>query len=167
MSDPAELYETDFFLWTQEQAALLRQLPHERVNLPIDWRNTADEIQDMGLRDLRSVNSQIETIFEHLLKLEHSPAANPRRGWRQTVLRCRDQIERTLDDSPSLRSKLAGRWQNEYGMARRHAVESLEEDGIDTGDVPPAPPYSQEQVLDPDWWPVNRHGHTFPGTTGR
>ena len=37
MSEPARLYDVDFYRWTQEQAALLRQVPGERINLPIDW----------------------------------------------------------------------------------------------------------------------------------
>ncbi|MDE0690731.1 MAG: DUF29 domain-containing protein [Gammaproteobacteria bacterium] len=160
MSDPAELYETDFFRWTQEQATLLRQAPGERINLPIDWRNTADEIEDMGRRDLRSVNTLIGVIYEHLLRLEHSPAADPRRVWRHTVRRSRDEIQRILDDSPSLRSKLSQRWQKEFQIARRNALDGLEEDGIHASDVPNTPPYSQGQVLDRTWWPANRHGHT-------
>ena len=74
MSEPAELYDVDFFRWTQEQAALLRQVPGERINLPIDWSHAADEIEDMGRSDLRAVNSRIGVILEHLVKLEYSPA---------------------------------------------------------------------------------------------
>ena len=77
MSDPARLYGVDFFRWTQEQAALLRQVPDEHVNLPIDWNHAAEEIEDMGRSDLRTVNSRIGVILEHLLKLEHSPVGNP------------------------------------------------------------------------------------------
>ena len=44
MSDPAQLYNVDFYRWTQEQAALLRQVPGERINLTIDWN--VDQVID-------------------------------------------------------------------------------------------------------------------------
>ena len=158
MSDPASLYDVDFFRWTQEQAALLRQVPGERVNLPIDWSHAAEEIEDMGRSDLRAVNSRIGVILEHLLKLEHSPVGNPRDGWVETVARCRGDVSRILDDSPSMRRKLPERRLKEYGLARRNAARGLARDGVDEGEIPAEPPYTVDQVLDPDWWPINRRG---------
>ena len=158
MSDPARLYDSDFYRWTQEQAALLRQVPGERINLPIDWNHAADEIEDMGRSDLHAANSRIGLILEHLLKLEHSPAEDPRYGWIDTVARCRDDLSRTLDDSPSLWPKLPERWRKEYALARRRAVRGLARDGIDMTEIPADPPYTLDQVIDPDWWPANRHG---------
>jgi hypothetical protein len=35
MAEPDELYDQDFFLWTQEQAAALRRAKNS--NLPLDW----------------------------------------------------------------------------------------------------------------------------------
>ena len=162
MSDPAKLYDDDFFRWTQEQAALLRQVPGERINLPIDWNHAAEEIEDMGRSDLRAINSRIGVILEHLLKLEHSPAGNPRDGWVETIARCRGDVSRILDDSPSIRRKLPERWLKEYALARRAAVRSLARDGIDTTRIPADPPCTLDQVIDPDWWPANRHGHGLP-----
>ena len=158
MSDPAKLYDDDFFRWTQEQAALLRQVPGERINLPIDWNHAAEEIEDMGRSDLRAINSRIGVILEHLLKLEHSPAGNPRDGWVETIARCCGDVSRILDDSPSIRRKLPERWLKEYALARGSAVRGLARDGVDAGEIPVEPPYTVEQVLDPDWWPANRHG---------
>ena len=143
MSEPAELYDVDFYRWTQEQAALLRQVPGERINPPIDWKHAAEEIEDMGLSDLRAVNSRISVILEHLLKLEHSPAGDPRDGWVETVFRCRGDVSRILDDSPSLRGKLAERWRKEYALARRSAVRSLARDGVGAEEIPAEPPYNR------------------------
>ena len=42
-------------------------------------------------------------MIEHLLKLEFSPASEPRDGWVGTVLRERGEIENLLADNPSLR----------------------------------------------------------------
>ena len=158
MSGSAQLYDVDFYRWTREQAALLRRVPDERLNLPIDWNHIAEEIEDMGRSDLHAANSRIGLIVEHLLKLEHSPARDPRDGWIDTVARCRDDVSRTLDDSPSLRRKLPERWLKEYTLARRRAVRSLGRDGIDAAEVPIDPPCTIDQVIDPDWWPASRHG---------
>ena len=158
MSNPAKLYDADFFRWTQEQAALLRQVPGERVNLPIDWNHAAEEIEDMGRSDLRAVNSRIGVILEHLLKLEHSPVGNPHDGWIETVARCRGDVSRILDDSPSMLRKVSERWLKEYALARRSAARGLARNGVEEEEIPAEPPYTIDEVLDPDWWPANRHG---------
>ncbi len=160
MADPAQLYEADFFRWTQEQASLLRQVPSERINLPIDWRNAADEIEDMGRRDFRSISSFIRVILEHLIKLTHSPAKDPRAGWRTTIARSRAEMDCILEDSPSLRRRLSERLLKDYALARETALVSLVEDRVEPENVPLAPPYSIEQVIAHAWWPASRHGHT-------
>ena len=70
-----ELYDRDFFRWTQEQAAALRAVKNS--NLPLDWANLADEIESLGKSDRRQLRSQIRRILRHLLKLEVSPAFDP------------------------------------------------------------------------------------------
>lgn len=40
------LYETDFYQWTQQQAALLRR--GESNGAGLDWENIAEEIESMG-----------------------------------------------------------------------------------------------------------------------
>jgi len=51
MPETGELYEHDFFLWTQEQAAGLRRA--KASNLPLDWENLAEEIESLGKSDRR------------------------------------------------------------------------------------------------------------------
>ena len=83
----AELYDDDFLLWTREQSKLLREAAERRVNFPLDWENLAEEIESLG-NSLRSeLRSRLRTIIEHLLKLEHSAAREPRNGWIETVER--------------------------------------------------------------------------------
>ena len=54
------------------------------TNLLLDWENLAEEIDDLGPSIRHQLRSRISTIIEHLLKLEHSPASRPRRGWMDT-----------------------------------------------------------------------------------
>lgn len=106
MAITADLYRQDFVRWTEEQAKALRLAAQTRTNLPLDWENLAEEVQDLGGSYRRELGSRVAAIIEHLLKLEHSPAADPRRGWIETVLRERTHAEGLVDDSPSLRREL-------------------------------------------------------------
>jgi hypothetical protein len=151
LTDP-ELYERDFHLWTQRQAAELRRAAGARSNLPLDWANLAEEIESLGARDRREVASRIEQIVLHLMKLEHSPAVEPRRGWQETVGRERSELEELLTQSPSLRHEVMPALARRWPTARRHAVQSL------AGEVAPVAlpttcPYTADQILDPDFWP--------------
>ena len=96
-----ELYDRDFFLWTQERAAALRAVKNS--NLPLDWANLADEIESLGKSDRRQLRSQIRRILRQLLKHEVSPALDPRVEWCSTIRDSRSEIEDVLHDSPSLR----------------------------------------------------------------
>jgi hypothetical protein len=97
-------YDTDTLLWSERQAALLRRLAAgEQVNAPVDWENVAEEIESVGRSQRLALASHVGLVLEHLMKLEASPATEPRRGWEETVRRVRLDIKRLLEDSPSLR----------------------------------------------------------------
>lgn len=149
-------YDTDYLAWTEEQARLLREASRERINTPIDWENVAEEIESMGRSELRAVESALVRVIEHLLKLEYSPAAEPRGNWRRTVREQRDQAIDGLEDSPSLRGKID--LTKAYRRGRDYAAEGLEQDRLPADLMPADCPYSLEQLLDTGWWPTNRHG---------
>jgi Domain of unknown function DUF29 len=150
---PAEdLYEHDFFAWTQLQARELRRFARTRPNLPLDLKHLAEEVADLGKEQRNALRSWTVRIIEHLLLLEHSPAEAPRRGWIDEIVEFRDEIDARL--TPTLRRDLARRLPRLYDRARRRLARKLELYGEAT-DVPPLPersPYSLEQVLG-DWWP--------------
>ncbi|MFP5512302.1 MAG: DUF29 domain-containing protein [Alphaproteobacteria bacterium] len=149
-------YDTDFLAWTEEQARLLREASRERINTPIDWENVAEEIESMGRSELRAVESALVRVIEHLLKLEYSPAPDPRGNWRRTVREQRDQVIDGLEDSPSLRGKVD--LAKAYRRGRDYATEGLEQDRLPSDLLPTDCPYSLEQLLDTGWWPASRHG---------
>lgn len=151
-------YDTDFLAWTEEQARLLREASRERINTPIDWENVAEEIESMGRSELRAVESALVRVIEHLLKLEYSPAADPRGDWKVSVLEHRDRVARDLSASPSLRGRIDTA--DLYRTGRKIAALGPERDGIRPNDLPPDCPYSLEHLLDEDWWPTNRHSLT-------
>lgn len=127
MPEGSELYDRDFFLWTQEQAAALRRARDS--NLPLDWENLAEEIESLGKSDRRQLRSHIRRILRHLFKLEASSAAQPRAGWRSTINDGRGEIEDVLRDSPSLRREVDGFVAEEAGLAAKYAAADLGQHG--------------------------------------
>ncbi len=52
------LYERDALAWAEQQGALLRRLAAgEAVNEAVDWPNVIEELQDVGLSELRACRS--------------------------------------------------------------------------------------------------------------
>jgi Domain of unknown function DUF29 len=150
---PAEdLYEHDFFAWTQLQARELRRFARTRPNLPLDLEHLAEEVADLGKEQRNALRSWTVRIIEHLLLLEHSPADAARRGWIDEIVEFRDEIEARL--TPTLRRDLARHLPHLYERAQRRVARKLELYG-EAGGLPPLPegsPYTLDQVLG-DWSP--------------
>lgn len=98
----------------------------------VDWENVAEQIESLGASERRALASLIGTVIEHLMKLQASPAEEPRNAWRRTIGRARDDIERVLEDSPSLRRELPGVVETETARARWRVAESMADHGEDT-----------------------------------
>ena len=158
MSDgPARLYDEDFVRWSEEQAAALRAAACSGVNLPLDCENLAEEVESLGISQRNELRSRIAMIIEHLLKLEHSPATRPRHGWIATIGRARLQIERVLDDSPSLRREIPVMVATELPRTTRLVGRLLQSRGEGKPDLAvrlSTASYTPEQVLG-DWFPEN------------
>src|ERR1700678_638332 len=101
------MYDQDLVRWSEEQARALRAAANEGWNAPIDWEHVAEEIESLGRSDRRALASHIAIVIEHLLKLQASPSLVPTRGWEESILRARGEIEQLLADSPSLRAEVA------------------------------------------------------------
>jgi hypothetical protein len=155
MTDGKSLYERDFVLWTEQQATALRMAARTGTNQALDWENLAEEIESLGRSDRRELQSQIQRIIRHLLKLQFSAASDPRRGWRESVVDGRSQAELVLADSPSLQPQLEQFVSAQTPTAVKRAIFDLGE----YGEVDPATQralrqtqYSVDQVLG-DWFP--------------
>src|SRR3954452_4254252 len=102
MKDPALLYDEDFVLWTKMQEAALRAAARRSTNQTIDWEHLVEEVEDLGKSVRHELRSQLTRILHHLLKLEYSPAIDPRRGWKNSVRQARLEIAKLLGENPSL-----------------------------------------------------------------
>ncbi len=145
------LYERDYAAWAIEQAALLRDAAAGDAS-GLDWMNLAEEIEALAGRDRRELGSHIRTIAEHLMKLQASPASDPRLGWEQTVSHARADIEAILQQSPSLTGSVPDLVRRQVPVARRFAARALRGHGEGTAVLESLPDYTPEQITG-DWWP--------------
>jgi hypothetical protein len=154
---PEELYESDFYAWSQMQAEELHRLARTRPNLPLDLAHIAEEIADLGSERRNAVRSWTARVIEHLLLLEHSPAQEPRRRWIGEIVSFRRDIDRRL--TPTLRRDLKRHLQLRYEEARIDLIRKLMlyGEGDLVGRLPPICPYTLEQVLG-DCWPEAVNG---------
>jgi hypothetical protein len=143
-----DLYESDFFAWTQEQARLLR----ERRWDDLDLDNLVDEVESVGRSDKRQIESRLEVLVAHLLKWKFQPG---RRGnsWIETIFEQRNRLIGLIEDSPSLAAFLRQEVIGTYTAARLAAAK---ESGIAFGLFPEDCPFTPEQVLDLDFFPEDR-----------
>ena len=137
-------YDSDFYLWTQQQATLLRQGHLQAVDL----ENIAEEIESMGKRDRRSIESHLENVMMHLLKWQYQPQRQSP-SWQHSIWNGRRDVERLLRDSPSLKPLLVALVRDEYPPARKQAAK---ETGLSLSTFPEQCPFTLEQVIG-DWWP--------------
>ena len=147
---PAEgdLYERDFYLWAERQAALLRA---GRLG-DLDLDNLVLEVE--GLADSRrsAVLNNARIVLEHLLKLEHSPAREPRNEWRRSVREHRRRLQTDL--TPRLERILQNELPQQYAMARADAAGSMRDHGEEAAadGLPETCPYDLERITG-DWLP--------------
>jgi hypothetical protein len=143
-----DLYDEDFYVWTEIQAGLLRERRFEALDLA----NLVEEVEGLGDAKKSAVLSSARIVMEHLLKLQHSPAQEPRRGWSESIIEHRARLEDEL--TPRLLQVLGDELPDVYARTRRASARKLRIYGEDAAAdaLPERCPYSVEQLLG-DWWP--------------
>ena len=140
---PDGLYEHDALAWAEQQASLLRRLvAGERVNDAVDWPHAIEEVQDVGLSELRACQSLLQQAMVHLLKLHAWPESRAVGHWR-------DEAGTFLDDTarrftPSVRQRI--NLDDLYAAARRRAGAATD----DAGSAAPLPdtcPFALDDLL--------------------
>ncbi len=142
----AVVYQQDFYTWTQEQAALLKQ---GRFN-EVDLKHLVEEIEDMGKSEKRALESYIENLLMHLLKWKYQPYYVGRRSWELTIIEQRKRLYWHLNENPGLKSKLPDAIERSYELARSGAEK---ETGIPLSHYPELCPWSYEQFTNPEFFP--------------
>lgn len=106
------LHDRDFNLWTEQMKIALE---NRDVNA-MDWNNLIEEIEDMGASQKRALDSYLQRLIEHILKLKYweSEVDKCRNGWMKEVTNFRNQINRILKKNPSLKNYLKDEYQDIY-----------------------------------------------------
>jgi hypothetical protein len=140
-----DLYEVDFYAWTQEQARLLR----ERRWADLDLENLIDEVASVGSSEKRQIRNRSTKLLAHLLKWKYQPG---HRGpsWRRTIRDQRQELADIVESSPSLAGYVIEQVGQRYMGA---TLDAAAETGIAIGLFPEESPFTPEQVLDPEFFP--------------
>jgi Domain of unknown function DUF29 len=144
-------YETNFEAWVQQQADLFKQKRFEELDLA----HLVEEIESLGKSERRSLASYLTVLLTHLLKWQYQPESQqytsdgrPKGSWAGSITYNCIQIQKLLEDSPSLQNYLNKVILSSYQDAVRVAVR---ETGLDQ--FPDTCPFTIEQILNPDWFP--------------
>lgn len=139
-SKARSLYETDFVVWCDEQARLVRARRFD----DLDIENMAEGLESMGRSDKRQIESRLEILISHPLKWKYQPGGrNP--GWSSTIAERRPRIARLIDESPSLKGYPASMAIDLHAAAR---LEASKETGIDFTLFPEECAFAAAQILD-------------------
>ena len=141
----ADLYEEDFFAWTQVQAEKLRSRTHN----DIDWENLAEEIDSVGRSQKNEIRSRLRKLISHLLKWEHQPERRSH-SWQTTIGEMRTHIDAVIESSPSLTSFPETVLDWAYQAGRREASTEMRRD---LRLLPEACPYALADILRYDFMP--------------
>lgn len=144
-SPMGSLYETDFYAWAEQQAAILRA--GKLAEADID--HIAEEIESMGRGERRELVSRLAVLLLHLLKWQLQPNLRSR-SWELTIREQRLRLALHLADNPSLRARLADSLADAYRLA---VVAAERETGLGEGAFPATCPYAPEAIMARDFLP--------------
>lgn len=135
-----QLYETDFYAWTQQQSKFL--LTGQWQDL--DQENLGEEIAALGKQQRQELRNRLGILIGHLLKWDYQPQLRDK-SWKATIREQRDEIIDILESNPSLKPYL------EEAIAKgfRQGINLvIRETPLDDQDLPLDFPYTVQQILD-------------------
>ncbi|MBD1907127.1 DUF29 domain-containing protein [Funiculus sociatus GB2-A5] len=139
------LYETDFYAWTQQQALLLQQQQWTQLDLP----NLIEEIESLGKQQRAELRNRLSVLIGHLLKWEYQPERRSR-SWLATIRVQRRESLKLLRDNPSLKPYLDEALQEAYENGRDLASG---ETNLPFSTFPQECPYTLEETLREVFYP--------------
>jgi hypothetical protein len=145
VAEDQSLYERDFCLWLERQAALLREGRFDELDLA----HLIEEIEAMARRDKKAIKSNLVVLLTHLLKHQFQPDHRST-SWRGSIVEHRRRLRYDFEESPSLRLHAAEVFASAYADAREQASA---ETGLPLRAFPKSSPYTLERTLDPRFLP--------------
>jgi hypothetical protein len=142
LNNISELYDRDFNLWVEATKNAIQNRDFENM----DWDNLFDEIDDMGKSEKRSLESYLERLIAHILKLQYWEAEKERnhKHWKVEIINFRRRIKRLIKQNPSFKPLLT------------HMYPEVFQDVIDAWkvefDIPDNSYIQLEQILKEDYF---------------
>ncbi|RBP17326.1 uncharacterized protein DUF29 [Roseiarcus fermentans] len=137
-------YDSDFYAWAHEQAALLRSGRLAEA----DVEHIAEEIESLGRAEKRELVSRLTILLLHLLKWRFQPNLRGRSS-SLTIKEQRKEVLNHLADNPSLRAKTGEAMAAAYDVA---ILKAARETAMDEEEFPAACPWTFEEATG-DVWP--------------
>lgn len=95
-----KLYERDFVAWCDDTVGKLKKGHFSEI----DIESLIEEIEGLAGRDRRELESRLEVLLDRLLKRLYVESSHDYRGWEITIREQRRQLQKLLEQSPSLRN---------------------------------------------------------------
>ncbi|WP_422138293.1 DUF29 domain-containing protein [Endozoicomonas sp. ALC020] len=140
-----QLYETDFYSWTQQQANLIRQ---GRLG-ELDLDNILEEIESMGRSEYRQLSHRLDVLLMHLLKWKFQPE-NRSASWQGSVKEQRFRLKKLIKENPGLKPKFPEIFAEAYNAAK---ITAFKETGLQEATFPTQCEWRFEQVINDEFWP--------------
>lgn len=135
----APLHDQDFYAWTRQQVDLLKA----GKLAELDIEHLIGEIESMGASERRELINRLAVLLAHLLKWEFQQNFRGR-SWQLTIKEQRRQLQRLLNDNPSLKAKLDEFIPEAYGDA---LILAARETGLEESAFPAQCPYTLDGML--------------------
>ena len=139
-------YEEDFAAWAFYQAMLIRA---GQLHL-LDRHGIAEELDTLGRKEFRTLDSLLTQILELMLKWDSQPE---RRGdsWVVSIARQRSMVRKLIRDNPSLQSRQLEAVSEAYPDAARDASTAM---SIPVRQFERDCPYAWDEIMTrPFEWP--------------
>lgn len=165
-----DLYWTDFYSWTQNQVAALR----DRDLGGVDWDNVIEEIETLGRSERRAWTNTAARAIEHLLKIQHweFASASDLRHWMGEIRTWRRQMADTIQDNPGLQGQYSELLLLAWQRGRAGAIDALVDAAVERegasrgklielewkGRLPRQCPWPIEEIVAYDTRPRYRQG---------
>jgi hypothetical protein len=148
------LYESDFQNWLEKTINYLENQQFSQL----DIQHLVEELKDLGRSERKALESNLMILIAHLLKLKiQSNVPEQMKGsWYDSVVEHRQRIDKSLRDTPSLKSYLETAIKSAYPDARKVAIKEgkLAKFGIPIPSeetYPATCPFTLKQLLDEDF----------------
>ena len=138
-------YDSDFYAWANEQAALLRA---GRLG-QADIEHIAQEIESMGRTEKRELVGRLRVLLLHLLKWRFQPTGRGS-SWKASIRVQRLDLAEHLKDNPSLKTIVPQAIATAFEGA---IIEAADETKLPEFAFPAVCPWSFDQLMDARFWP--------------